>query len=54
MTTTASEHAESGPSLRPRIIDVSAMEYAEAVSRVDGETTAYFERRPGRTHLVVR
>jgi hypothetical protein len=54
METTSSPSQEAGPSLRPRVVDVSEMDYAEVASHVDSDTNAYFERKHGRTTLVIR
>ena len=51
-TTPAPQERES--SLRPRVIDVSDVEYSTATSYVDADETAYFERKHGHTTLVVR
>lgn len=54
METTSSPPQETGPSLRPRVVDVSEMDYAEVASHVDPDAIAYLERKHGRTTLVVR
>jgi hypothetical protein len=53
METSSPPTGEYGPTLRPRIIDVSEMDYREVASHVDSDTTAHFERKPGRTTLVI-
>lgn len=54
MKTRTSPHSEGGPALRPRIVDVSDMDYRTALSHVTPDADAYFERKPGRTNLIVR
>lgn len=48
-------HAESeGPSLRPRVVDVSGESYATVTALVEPDDSAYFERKAGDTTLVIR
>lgn len=43
-----------GPSLRPRVVDVSEESYATVTALVEPGDTAYFERKAGDTTLVIR
>jgi len=48
-------HTESrGPSLRPRVVDVSEESYATVAALVEPGDSAYFERKAGDTTLVIR
>lgn len=53
METSSSPARDQSPTLRPRIVDVSEMEYTEAASHVDPDMTAHFERIPGQTTLII-
>ena len=54
MKTQLSHSKSDGPSLRPRIVDVSEEQYAAAKALVEPDDTAHFERRRGETTLVIR
>ncbi len=54
METSSSPARDHSPTLRPRIVDVSEMEYTEAASHIDSDTTAHFERVPGQTTLIIQ
>lgn len=48
-------HPESGgPSLRPRVVDVSEESYATVRDLVEPGDTPHFERKAGETTLVIR
>jgi len=49
-----SQTESEGPSLRPRVVDVSDESYATVTALVEAGDSAYFERKAGDTTLVIR